>query len=61
MPDMLHVEQIDDATTIVTDPRFGPPAPALSEPSQRTATLMLLLALALILLVPLSQSHRTER
>ena len=56
---MVQVEHLDDATEIVTDPRFGPPEPSWFEENSRQPEWgLVVLSLGLALLFTSSKRHR---
>ena len=57
---MVQVERLDNATEIVTDPRFGPPKPStLGSGHRQSDWLLMMLAIVLIFLLgSLAQSRQ---
>lgn len=55
---MVEVERVDDATEVVTDPRFGPPEPSHLGTS---GWALFFLSLGLLLLVPSPSRKRNVR
>lgn len=57
---MVQVERLDNATEIVTDPRFGPPKPlTLGQGHRQSDGILVLLAIVLIFLLgSLAQSRK---
>lgn len=60
---MVQIEQIDNATQIVTDPRFGPPSGVswLESPSQSELSNWLLIAGIVILGLILALAMRHQK